>query len=564
MALDLLSNIGESECLMDLLPILINKVGLPELRHFDLRRSPSGLADATLIPARDFTPSERRTLEHHLLQTGITESVQVQRNKITLRFRDEVITRLAETIPIRLGALFGLKNHLASQAFLVDFCDPNATKALHAGHLRNIALGNAVANCLRHAGAEVICQSVVCDIGRNVCEALAGYMQYGQGRTPENLQRKSDEFVGEMYATYVTSNPDVYRDKPGPDAPIARELVVGSDPAEHVLRRWRDGDPKIHSLWQQIVSWVVAGHNTTLQRLGLKLDRLVYESEGLHQVDEWISRGLSLKILLRLEDGAVAFPTGRIDYGQLLLLRPDGFPTEHMRALILWERMQDLGRNLQGCIHVMGREWLTTTQIRVEILRGLQPCSLFNRYHMLVHGMVTFQGEKMKSSTGEVLLIDEMLDFLYGHHSIVSAAEKSGLSQKDLSRIALLGCFLTTPADEEIEISWEMLVDPKRNPGLLLAIAWSECNPSKSTQMESSRTLNELRYAVLQAERFKGFLQRALENFDCHQLCRYLVRVAQWSLESRPDEATKLVIRELLGTGLKALGLAHQGTLNEV
>ena len=41
------------------------------------------------------------------------------------------------------------------QRFAIQFWDPNATKALHVGHLRNLAIGNALAAALAQAGGEV-------------------------------------------------------------------------------------------------------------------------------------------------------------------------------------------------------------------------------------------------------------------------------------------------------------------------------------------------------------------------------------------------------------------------
>ena len=42
----------------------------------------------------------------------------------------------------------------------------NTTKALHVGHLRNLALGDAIAAGLRVGGARVENRSLICDVGR--------------------------------------------------------------------------------------------------------------------------------------------------------------------------------------------------------------------------------------------------------------------------------------------------------------------------------------------------------------------------------------------------------------
>src|SRR5665647_1034552 len=64
--------------------------------------------------------------------------------------------------------------------YIVDFCDPSPTTALHAGYLRNIALGHALASALEAAGAHVARQTQIADAGRDMGEAMAGYLRYAE------------------------------------------------------------------------------------------------------------------------------------------------------------------------------------------------------------------------------------------------------------------------------------------------------------------------------------------------------------------------------------------------
>jgi hypothetical protein len=49
------------------------------------------------------------------------------------------------------------------QRFSVQFCDVDANEVLHVGHLRNLALGNALASALAQAGAQVERRSLILD-----------------------------------------------------------------------------------------------------------------------------------------------------------------------------------------------------------------------------------------------------------------------------------------------------------------------------------------------------------------------------------------------------------------
>ena len=113
-----------------------------------------------------------------------------------MRFADERIAAVGAGL--EAGRLTGMETddlHAGTRA-IVDFCDPNATKALHVGHLRNIALGQAISSALRAAGAHVERQSHIGDAGRSMGEAMAGYERYAAPGTPEQAGVKSDQFVG--------------------------------------------------------------------------------------------------------------------------------------------------------------------------------------------------------------------------------------------------------------------------------------------------------------------------------------------------------------------------------
>jgi arginyl-tRNA synthetase len=67
---------------------------------------------------------------------------------------------------------------------MVEYAQPNTHKAVHVGHLRNIALGAAVVYILRTAGWEVIAATYPGDIGMHVIRCLWCYIKYHNGQEP--------------------------------------------------------------------------------------------------------------------------------------------------------------------------------------------------------------------------------------------------------------------------------------------------------------------------------------------------------------------------------------------
>ena len=171
----------------------------------------------------------------------------------------------------------------------MQFWDANATKALHVGHLRNLAIGNALAAALAQAGAQVERRSLISDAGRSMGEAMAGVLHSGR-HTPAwpDGDEKSDHFVGVCYADYVAA------DRPSaaaeaiehPEDSLTRELTLRGDDADDLLKRVLSGEREALELWYKTRAWVISGQRKTLARLGIAFDRVFFESDFLAEAAE--------------------------------------------------------------------------------------------------------------------------------------------------------------------------------------------------------------------------------------------------------------------------------------
>jgi arginyl-tRNA synthetase len=420
--------------------------------------------------------------------------------------------------------------------------------------LRNLAIGQAIATALEAAGGLVLRQSVVCDMGRNVCEAVAGYVLFGGGVTPELQSQKPDVFVGEYYARYVQeAGEQVDANGPAPDVPIGRELEPRSDLADDLFRRWAGGDPEVRALATRVRDWCLLGQDQTTARLGIRFDRILFESEAFDLAVPFVQEGVSRGLFRREENGSVVYDTGRPEYKHMPLLRADGLPTEHLRALILWGRLQAQYVRIDGCVHVMGDEWLTTTSYREAILIRLGPCPLFDAYHKIPYGMVHVDGSRMKSSSGKAVLIDELLDRLAASDKVAQLAGVT--AAEELARIIALGFFLDRATNKAMDFSWERLTDEAESAGWALAAAWARSHRCGAGVAAPDRSSASYRVAVLQAQRFRTMLALAVSRYDVTELVRYAAHLSRWYLRAEPGQALARVMRATLGAALAALGL---------
>ena len=113
-----------------------------------------------------------------------------------VRFADAELARLGSALERGGPDSLATRAVARGRRWVVNFGDPNTTKALHVGHLRNVAIGNALASAVDTLGADVVRQSRVGDFGRSMGEAMAGYIEHGDGRTPASPGGRARRAIG--------------------------------------------------------------------------------------------------------------------------------------------------------------------------------------------------------------------------------------------------------------------------------------------------------------------------------------------------------------------------------
>jgi arginyl-tRNA synthetase len=480
--------------------------------------------------------------------------------RLLLTLDDALVAEAGMEIEAGATGPFATDDLLAGQRHVVEFCDPNATKALHLGHLRNIALGHAFASALAVAGSEVETQSQVSDAGHQVGEAMAGYLRYGEGVTPERAGKRGDRLVGELYARYVAEETGALDDVAPSDLPIAREMRVRDDLATALLRRWRAGDADAVALWRTICDWVLAGQNATLARLGARVDRPLLESSYFDSVDALVEVAVERGVLAYAPDGALVYRTGRDEYPTFPLTRVDGFPTLNLRAITIWHELTQTMPDVTT-FHVCGDEWKAHTVYVGEILRGLHPDRPVQPTHDIVHGMVSGGDGVLSSSTGDALLIDELLDDLAARDVVrqLTVDGRRGCEAEDLAVMIALGCCLERPLAKPLVMRPDALLDPHSSAGFTFARAWSKAWGTRADgRPDPEPQAPEYRFVVMQSQLIRQLVAHTVDRRDVLALTRFLARLGEWYLALPSTSAsTDRLVRALLSRGFGALGLVR-------
>lgn len=449
---------------------------------------------------------------------------------------------------------------LAGERYIVDYCDPNATKALHVGHLRNVALGHAVAAALQSAGADVQRQSQIADAGRSMAEAVAGYLQYGDGATPASAGEKSDRFVGRFYARYVQESEDEAQAVDPGDAPVAHDLDERDDLARSLLLRWDEGDAEALALWRTVRDWAVSGQDETLARLGVTFDRPIYDSDSVPEIGPIVAAALDRGVIVQGDCGGLFYETGREEYPRLPLARRDGLATQNLRVVAIWTALMREVPDVT-LIHFSGDEWRTHRLHVEELLRKLHPGKVVHPTHYPMHGMVSCAGNVMSSSKGDALLIDDLLDDLLASGELQAAIPEGceRCTAEQLAAIVLLGVCLARPMRKSLAIDATRLLDPAASSGWTVAQAWARAwDSANDGGPDPAPDDAGYRFAVMRAQFYRRLFADTVERLDVFTLVRYVNHLSAWYLRTDHDPRVGRVMRSTLDTGLRALGLIER------
>jgi arginyl-tRNA synthetase len=448
----------------------------------------------------------------------------------------------------------------AGRRFALNFWDANSTKALHIGHLRNLALGNALGSALTEAGGKVERRSIICDVGRSMGEAMAGVVASGRHtQSSPGGGEKSDHFVGTCYADYVKTGPSLTGRDDNPATSLSREVDVHHDSADELLQRVLDGDQEAIELWSKTRAWVISGQRKTLARLGISFDRVFFESDFLPEVAELSNLGLEHGMLQRRPDGAVIYLTDREELEEMPLLRADGLPTQHMRALAYWMAAPDLEGTTS--IQVCGLEWVAHVTCRRQLMDLMMEkgagADINHPAHDVFHGMVSKQAESVSSSKKNALLIDELAEW------IEQAMEEEGrarvrlghpVSEAIVPQVAL-GYFLMHTNTKPLDFEPEKLMRPEQSLGWDLARARAHNGAGANGRAAAPAQDPDYRYAVVQSEMYRRHLQQAVERLDVSPLAKYAGHLSRWYVEEDREPHVQEAIQAALAQAARGLGL---------
>ena len=126
--------------------------------------------------------------------------VEAVRGYVNAYFDADLVASRAVQGVLAAGPAYGQGAAKDAQV-MVEYSQPNTHKAFHIGHLRNVALGNALTNILRFNGYPVLATNYIGDMGMHVIKCVWCYRSFHLDEAPGEDRGR---WLGEIYAEAET------------------------------------------------------------------------------------------------------------------------------------------------------------------------------------------------------------------------------------------------------------------------------------------------------------------------------------------------------------------------
>ena len=225
---------------------------------------------------------------------------------------------------------------MEGQTVVAEYSDPNPFKVLHAGHLYTSLVGDAIANILQAAGADVHRVNFGGDVGLHVAKTMWAILNELGGEFPEKLSDvPNDKKLDWVSERYVHGNAAYGEDE------AAKAEIIDINKRVYAIHAENDHDSPFAQIYWTCRQWSYDGFGVLYDRLGMvPFEKYYPESAttqlGIDKVQEGLKSGI-----FKESDGAVVYLGEHKGLHTRVFMNSEGLPTYETKDLGLsltkWE-----------------------------------------------------------------------------------------------------------------------------------------------------------------------------------------------------------------------------------
>lgn len=403
---------------------------------------------------------------------------------------------------------------------LIEYPSNNTHKELHVGHLRNICLGNSLANIFEVNDVKVTRVNYLNDFGAHVAKCLWGLQKF---HTKEKFPKNRQKWLGEIYteaSKFLKANPE-----------FEIEVIA-------LQQKMEAKDKSIWPLYLQTRQWSIDGFSDIFKDLKVESKIVFYEKETKHVGQKMVDKLLKKGIAQVGEGGAIIVDLKKYNLDIALLRKSNGsglYLTSDLGLAVVKDKKYKVNES----IHLTGIEQTLYFKQLFKILK------LAGYKHQMTHigyGLVSLPSGKMSSREGNVILYEDIYNEIFSRvykETISRHQDWSKRKLEETSKKIALGAikfdFLKHEAQKNIVFDPENAVsfDGYTGPYVLYAVArinslltkGKKCLISKAdyTYLKNDEEKKLLKYLA----NFGVENEKAFNNYNPSVIVKYCFEIAK-------------------------------------
>lgn len=430
---------------------------------------------------------------------------------INIKLTDQALLKLSK---------MQLDHPMSDKSVVVEYSDANPFKILHAGHLYTSIIGDAIANILSNAGANVHRVNFGGDVGLHVAKSLWAINKNLGGFDPSKLDHiPTDQRSDWLSERYIEGNKAYEEDEQ------AKSDITKLNEQIYEIVSNDDHDSDLAKIYWTCRQWSYDYFEDFYKTLGIKFEKYYPESSvfklGLKTVKENIPK------VYQESQGAVVFKGE--DYGLFtnVFINSQGLPTYSAKDVgLMMQKWQDY--HPDKSVIITSNEQSDYMRVVLKSVEQFEP-DLAKATDHLTHGAVKLSGGvKMSSRLGNFLKATD----------IIEAAEQAGknidkLGNNMITIAAVKYSFLKQAIGPDIIYDPQESVSLEGNSGPYLQYARVRAAnilnkaESKTNDSVSQDLQPDERSLVLKISEFNEVIDKSVKELKPHYVCTYLYELAQ-------------------------------------
>lgn len=408
----------------------------------------------------------------------------------------------------------------AGESVVLEYSDPNPFKVLHAGHLYQTIFGEAVANLLIAAGADVHRVNFGGDVGLHVGKTMWAIVQDLGGEHPDKLKDIPKAEHSEWMARCYVQGTNAYEEDES-----AKQQIIELNKRVYQIVADGDHESPLAQIYWTCRQWSYDYFDEFYDSVGTHFEKYYPESEtaplGIEAVKEQLNKGVYEE-----SDGAIVFKGEPYGLHTRVFMNSHGLPTYEAKDVGLsLSKWRDF--HFDKTIIITGNDIIEYMKVVLKSIEQFEP-QLAERTVHLTHGQVKLRGGvKMSSRKGNFLRAVDVLDMV-----AEASREVTGQENKDAVLGAVKYAFLKQRIGPDIIFDPQESVAIEGNSGPYLQYAHARARSILAKAGEQN--VGEL--AGLQADErsllrkiteYPEVIEKATNELMPHHICTYLYELAQ-------------------------------------